>query len=209
MALLASDVLGPVRLILLDPNDAAWSDAELIDYLAQGIRATCAAKPDAYTETAFVTLSAGPLQLIPEDGIQFFELTRNELSGQTIQGVSRKLMDNIRPGWPNDIPAVDIIHTMKDENNPLRFWCWPPSDGTSSVEMVYGAQPTPVTEDDSPIEIEDTYQPLLYEYVLYLAFSKNSKRNDVAKAASHLTTYENMLGARDKAQHMSFGGKAK
>ena len=199
MALTAAEVLAPVSKTLLDSGENVWTDAELLEYLNNALAATVLQKHDAFTKVENVTLAAGSIQVIPADGVELFDITHNVGDGGTIRQVDKAVLDRSVPGWMGGTQKAETVHYMTMENMPEKFWVYPPSDGTSIVEMVYGAIPT-VESDTSLIQINDSYADALYNHVLGSCYSKNSKRGDITKANMYYGRWAQAVGITTKTQ---------
>lgn len=199
MSIVAATILDRAAELLLDTAHRTWPADELLGHLNEALSATAVVKHDFYTVQDFVTLAAGVLQTIPEDGVALLDITRNA-SGRVITQVDKSLLEEANRFWPAATQETVIEHFTVDPRNPLRFQVFPPSDGTSSVEMLYGATPPQVMYAAEEIPVPASYQAPLLDFVLARAYSKNSKRQDLTKATSLAQSWARYVGATSQAQ---------
>lgn len=199
MSIIAATILDRAAEILLDTAHRTWPADELLDRLNEALSATALVKHDFYTVQGFVTLAAGVLQTIPDDGVALLDIVRNA-SGRVITQVDKSLLEEANRFWPAATQETVIEHFTIDPRNPLRFQVFPPSDGTSSVEMFYGATPPQVMYAAEEIPVPASYQAPLLDFVLARAYSKNSKRQDLTKAANFAQSWARYVGATSQAQ---------
>lgn len=193
-------IVARVRATLLDPNGVYWPDGELYDYLSAAQTAVVSLRPDAYAKTAFVTLAAGALQQVPAGGVQLLDVTRNA-NGTGIREIDREELAHAVPGWAaaaNQAPT--ILHFMPDARNPLSFHVYPPSDGTSNVELVYAAAPPRVAQATDSLSLPDVYETALHAYTCALAYAKNTDRGDTAKYQSLMQQFVQLVAAKSQGQ---------
>lgn len=199
MSITAATILDRAAELLLDTAHRTWSADELLDLLNEALSATALVKHDFYTVQDFVTLAAGVLQTIPDDGVALLDIVRNA-SGRVVTQVDKSLLEEANRFWPAATQETVIEHFTVDPRNPLRFQVFPPSDGTSSVEMLYGATPPQVMYAAEEIPVPASYQAPLLDFVLARAYSKNSKRQDLTKAANFAQSWARYVGATSQAQ---------
>ena len=199
MSIVASTILDEAAGLLLDAAHRTWSADGLLDCLNEALSTTALVKHDFYTVQDFVTLAAGVLQVIPEDGVGLLDIVRNA-NGRVITQVDKSLLEEANRFWPAATQETVIEHYTVDPRNPLRFQVFPPSDGTSSVEMLYGATPPQVMYAAEEIPVPASYRAPLLDFVLARAYAKNSKRQDLTKSANFAQSWARYVGATSQAQ---------
>lgn len=180
MAVLASDVLTRARSTLLDAGKVAWSDAELISYLNSGMTQVVSLKPNAYPKAATLTLAAGVAQALPADGVMFLDCSRNG-DGNMVTVTNVHEIARVHVNWAAEAPSSPLC-VMLDPRFPRIFYVYPPSPASHGLPVVYGAIPPRVAVLSDPISLVDTYETALWAFVCSMAYAKNSKRQDFAKA---------------------------
>ena len=205
MAFTAQNVLKRVVITLQDANAVRWPTAELVRYLNDGQRDIALVRPDATSTTATLALVAGARQTLPSTGAKLLEIIRNT-SGtkRAIRLTSRVILDAQSPDWYSKTGVTDIRHYTYDPREPRIFYVYPPAASSgASVELIYSAYPTDITEPGGSalytdvtgnVSVADIYVNALVNYILYRAYSKDSENAMNAQlAASFYQLYQNLL----------------
>lgn len=201
MPITVETLLSGVSATLLDVARRTWDYPELVGYLNEALRATSFVKPDMYTVQDFVTLAAGIAQSLPAGGVALIDISDNEVSGRAITQTDLGLLQEENRFWPAATQEVDAENYAADPRTPRRFYIFPPNDGTGSVRVTYGAVPDALTgSSGEEIPVPDSYQHALTDFVLSKAYQKNSKRQDLAKAANYMNEWRLALGLKSQAQ---------
>ena len=202
MPLLVSDVITPVR-VLLNDTDAGgirYLDAELFGWLNDASRTVCVDKPEATSKTVSHPLVAGTLQSIPADAHAFLEAICNmngAAPGRVVRHVPRHILDRENPGWHQALAAVEAVRYATIENDPRRFYVYPPNTGSGSLRIVYSAAPTPVASLSAALPLPDIYAPMLIDLVCYRAHLKNQQDPEsLARAREYLDHYNSLVGKK-------------
>lgn len=193
MTLAASTILDSAARTLLDTAHRTWSADELLDYLNEALRMTASAAPTMYSVQAFVVLEAGPLQTLPEDGLELVDITQN-FTGRVVTQADKGLLDEAERFWPRSTQVPGVEHFTFDPRNPRRYKVFPPNDGFGQVEILYNAIPPQVMYESEDIDIPASYQTPLINFVLAKAYMKNSKRQDLAKSSGYFAQWGQNLG---------------
>lgn len=201
----ASTILDSVSGTLLDTAERTWTSDEKLGYLNEALRATALVKADFYVVETSVALVAGVKQSVPDDGVSLIDIPRNTFNasaqpGRIITQVDKSLLDESNRFWPAGTAQMTIEHYTEDPRNPRKFIVFPPSDGTSVVDMVYGAIPPQVMYPAEEMDVNDIYQVPLTDFVLSKCYAKNSKRQDLTKSAAYMQSWAKSVGARSSAQ---------
>lgn len=208
MTVLVTDFInGPagVRVTLIDSAKVTWSDAELLGYLNEALRATAFVKPDMYTIREEIGLEAGTKQVLPAGGISLMDIYRNTTSsggtGRVVTQVDEGLLEEANRFWPAATQQQQVEHFTADPRDPRRFTVFPPNDGTGVVELLYGAVPPELTDiDTDALPVPDSYENVLKSFVLASAYAKNSTKQDLGKWQAYMGSWSQGLGMKTNAQ---------
>ena len=192
--------------MLRDLGNVRWTREELLNWLNDGQAAIVIHKPNACVVNEGLHLSQGTKQRIPAAGVALVSVTRNlgadgNTPGRAVRLVDRAALDARRPGWHGDNAAAEIRHYTFSDNDPHHFYVYPPADGTSHVEIVYSASPEPCESDAEPIAIDDIYQGVLVNYILFRAYSKDADSpGNAQKALAYNNLVRSGLGLKAQAE---------
>lgn len=205
--LTAQAVIGKVQIILQDTTGIRWPDStELLGWLNDGQREVLVYKPNAYVVNKSVQLTAGTKQPLPADGIQLVDVVRNmgangSTPGNAIRIAMREILDAQAPDWHSMTGSAVIKHYMYSLLDPKNYYVYPPSSGTSQVEIVYSGVPANVTTLAAAISLDDIYANVLVDYILYRAYSKDSDyAANPARAGAHQGAYVAALTGKTQGE---------
>lgn len=218
----AKDILHRARIALNDADSTRWLLPELLIYLNDGLQEIALNKPNAVSETAEIALQQGTYQ--EHDFLALIRVTRNiandaaapggRTGGSTITPIERSVLDTSMPGWhdPTIYPNQKIVdHVVQDMAEPQSFYVVPGNDGTGKIEAVIarlpddivapGASPTNLESYDVIVPLQDVYRPVLLNYVLYRAFSKDATTPGSAqRAQAYYQMFANSIGIKTQAE---------
>ena len=196
---------------LQDTSSIRWPVAELVRYLNDGQREIIVHRPDAMVTNGSLALVAGTRQSIPATGTKLIDVVRNTSGNKkAVRLCAREILDAQSTGWHNLAGVTEIVHFMFDPRDPKTFYVYPPAAASgASLEIVYSALPTDVTEPAAGtdytavtgnISVPDIYNNVLQDYILYRAYKKDSTYagND-ARASANYAAFANALGIEVKA----------
>ena len=200
MAMTGSNIATDVRNLLFDVAGNRWIDDELIAWINAGQREAAVLKPECCAKTVSLTMLAGTRQLLPTDAISMIDAPRNMgadglTAGRVIRTVARDILDSTSPDWHTETPAAIVKNIIYDVRNPKVFYCYPPQvGGTSSIELIYGANPVDLVLLADEISISNEYANCLVDYVCYRALTKDFEDSNPQRAMNHYTQFANTLG---------------
>lgn len=194
-------LLNDIGVSLQDDTGVIWGDDVKKTFVNEAILMIANLRPDSSSCVVdFPIISGSAKQTIPDDGFIFLEATRN-IGGaaRPIKQIDRGHLDNTVPSWSVPADGVSGIEiAMFDQRIPKSFYIYPvPLIGTSlTIELMYGKTPATFTGIESSLPIDDIWLTPIKEFVLYRAFGMNSKRMNIARAASHLNAFYNALNIK-------------
>lgn len=214
MAFTAADVMRRASTVLQDGDAVHWTATELRDWLNEAMRAIVTVKPNATADTVSLSLVSGTLQTLPDQYTMLHKVVRNA-GGKAVRTLARReILDAQIPNWHSSsgLPfnaVVDMV--LQDPMSPREFYVVPGNTGAGSVEAIVGVVPQPIPLPNSgvldvssyttAVPMDDIYQGILLDLVLFRAFSKDSAAPDAAqRAQAHLGLAQNALQALGVAQ---------
>ena len=195
--------------VLNDAGNVRWTTTELLGWLNDGQRAITIIKPNASVSNASVQLVAGTKQAIPAGGVQLIDVPRNMGSAGTDPGLVVRLTDRANldaylPNWHNATASASVQHYMFDPRDPKHFYVYPPqpASGMGYVEIISAVTPADcVIGTGTVITLDDIYEPVLLDYMLFRGFSKDSEFSaDQGRAGAHQTAFFTALGVKVQAE---------
>lgn len=207
--LTVGEMLTRVTNVLQDADYDRWTKAELIDWLNESYIQVVSLRPDATATRTDVSLRAGAYQDMDDgesvalaDAFALIKVVRNKgLSKRAIRGITLDELDAFLPDWYEETPTNNIERWSFDKDAPREFIVYPPALAGTKIEVLYADHPgehNPTGDSDGEeIKLKDYYAPMLVDYVLYRAFSKDA--DDVTnsnRASSHLQLFTAGLGVK-------------
>lgn len=203
----AQSVVNKVQVILQDTTGVRWPDSELLDWLNDGQREIVLYKPNAFIKNLAVRMAGGTKQSLPADGVQLIDVVRNmgtngTTPGRAVRITMREVLDSQLPDWHSETPNSVVKHYVYSLLDPKNFYVYPPQPaaGQGYIELVYGASPADTTLVGT-ITLDDIYQNVLVDYILYRAYSKDTEyAADQNRAAAHQNAYIAALTGKAKVE---------
>ena len=195
---------------LQDNTSIRWPVNELVRYLNDGQREITLYRPDSMVTSSSLPLTSGSKQALPINGTKLIDVVRNSGgSKRALRLTNREILDAQLPGWHNQAGVVEVLHFMFDPREPRTFYVYPPAAAGASVDLIYAALPTDITEPTDGalytsvtgnVSVPDIYGNVLQDYMLYRAYSKDSEyAGNGARAQVHYQQFTNALGMEIKA----------
>jgi hypothetical protein len=204
MAITGTTIQGKVSTVLNDAGTVRWTGTEILGWINSGQREIVVYKPSASASAKNLALVAGTRQAIAGSDTALLSVVRNmgtgATSGKAITLIDRAVLDAAYPGWHQMANANAVVrHYMVDERNQDVFYVEPPQPvGTDKyVEIVAVTPPTDLAALSSNIALDDVYETVLIDYVLYRAFSKDTTSPaNLERAAKHEQAFFRALGVK-------------
>lgn len=194
-----------VNNLLNDPDYIRWSEAELLDYLNDALKAVVIRRPDAHVvELDAFVCAEGTKQSLPDHALRLIDIICNA-SGRAITGpYKRKVLDENYVNWYAGKEAAEAQLYVYDERRPKTFYLYPGVVADTEIELSYSKAPDAITlaqhEAGQVIPLDDIYQNAIIEWVQYRCYGKDAEyAADPAKSTSHLNAFENQLGIKNQA----------
>ena len=197
----AQGIINKAKILLQDTTSIRWPETELLDWLNDGQREIASLRPDVSNKTALHTLVAGTKQALAAEAAALIEVRRNmgvngTTPGDAIRKVPTHILDSQLPTWHSMTASAVVKHYCYDPRTPRLFYVFPPSLGTTQIEVAYDCAPADVTIG-AVIGIDDEYANAILEYVLFRAYSKDHEEiGNVQLATAHRVSFDALLGAK-------------
>jgi hypothetical protein len=191
MPVTAQTILTRVRTQLIDElATQRWSDEELLRWLSDGQRTIVAMDPSLGDVTDPLALVEGTKQSLPAGSFLLLDIKRNmgtdgQTPGRVVTVVSRENLDRVDPNWHASRRSDTVLHYTYDPKQPRVYYVYPPSTGSSFIEVSRAVSPPDFTSMTSLMTVEDLYQTALFDYVMFRAHQKDTDYaagNDKAQA---------------------------
>lgn len=173
MAITGTQVATDVRDALFDTDKIRWQDPDILRYINDASRAIVDVVPSAHTARAQVSLVSGEIQVIPDDGVVLLSVSRN-VGDRAVRRVDLDDMNAGHPNWVVETPQKLIRQYMFDPDTPTQYLVYPPSDGTSELELTYAVLPAQIADLGDDLPLRDTYKLAYVNYVLYRAYARDA-----------------------------------
>lgn len=202
MALIGQTIADAAAKLLLDDANIRHSEADLLKWINLGQNALVELKPNALMATAVFTLAAGTKQALAAGDLVLVDVIRNlgadgATPGAAISIIERSRLDTILPNWHTTTPAKSIKYCMVDPRTPKTFYCYPPSDATTKIEIAKGITPTPLASLAGTLQLDDIYEGALLDYVLHRAYSVDAENPaNLSRAQAHYQSFVTALGGK-------------
>jgi hypothetical protein len=205
MTIAAQSIIRRVVETMQDNTSVRWPVAELVRYLNDGQREVVLYRPDSMVTNATVALAGGAKQALPTNGSKLIDVIRNTAgTKRSVRMTVRNILDTQSPNWYNLTGVTEVLHYMYDPRDPKVFYVYPPAASTgASVEIVYSAYPTDITEPadgavysavSGNISLPDIYGNVLADYILYRAYTKDSEyAGNAQRAQAHYAAFQAAL----------------
>ena len=188
-------------ILLNDSGFVSWTAAELLGWYNDAVRDTVTLDPSAHTKHATLTLVAGARQALPDDAIALIEIVGNINDdgsvGAQISMCDRKPLDAFMPKWQSSSRKTVIQQAMYNPADRKTYYVYPPVEAGTKLEMVHSYLPADATSAaDNDIALDAQYRTPILDYMLWRAFSKDSKNSEYkARAASHFGAFESGIAS--------------
>ena len=202
----AQSIINKAVIQLNDISSVRWTRAELLGWLNDGQRQIAIIQPNSSNYVTSIKLTAGTLQTIPSDGWMLLDVYRNmgtdgATPGRAIRITSKEMIDQFNPDWHSDYPTSAATNFIFDIQNQTGFWVYPPSNGTGYVQINYSRIPAPLTVEAQSIAINDAYQTVLLDYIMYRACSKDAEyAPGLQLSAAYWEAFSTAIGAKNMAE---------
>lgn len=208
MTITAQSIIRRAVEIAQDATSIRWPISEVCRYFNDGQREIVLNRPDAKSTNATKALTTGSKQSLPTGGLKLIEVVRNT-SGAAVRLTNREILDAQIPGWHSLTGVTAIKHFMYDPRDTTVFYVYPPAGAGASLEIVYSAAPTEISEAadggtftnvTGNMDLPDVFAGPMVDYILYRMYSKDADyAGNGQRAQGHYAAFANAIGMEIKA----------
>lgn len=191
MTIAISSILSRASTLLLDETAVRWPQAELLNWLNDGVLEMASMKPLLFLERASMPMAVGVYQTIPAGKRHLHRIISN-VSGPVVRVAEQQVLDSQEPNWYGKTTVATVKYIVLESLNTKNFLCYPPNDGTGQLDAIFTVDPSVYAADGS-IDIDSTYGNPLLAFVLYRAFLKDADTSDEAKANTYYETFARQM----------------
>lgn len=187
-------IITTARHILQDADSEGYrqTDAELLLYVNAGIQETSVLRPDWFQAIGHVECAANDVeQAVTFVGAQKLIDVIGLHAGNSMTEFDLATMQAFNPGWKTD-DAAEARQWARHPADPLRFYCYPKAPADQQIDVLYVKNPTAVALNDTILDLPQTVEAALVDYVVYRAEAKDD---------------ENVLNTRAAAFYQAFVAK--
>lgn len=203
----ALSIIEKAQTVLQDSGAVRWTSAELLSWLNEAQRVVYTARKDASAAITTVTLVSGTRQQMPTAAELLLDAPRNltaaGAAGRALRKVSMPLLDAQSPDWHTHRASAVIREYMYDDRMPKVFFVYPPATTDARLEIKYSTPPAEAATTASIISVDDVYQTVLLDWMLFRALSKETEVALRDRAVAYRMAVEQMLGLKAAADASS------
>lgn len=202
MAVTLQDCITESRGILQDTDATAYrvSDADMVIYGNGALFTIALHRPDLFSTYGEITLTASEtLQSAPAASLRLMEIIRVK-AGRVVKECDHDDLDSYDVNWHTVTASASTKNWVRHPRDPNKFYVSPPP--TAGVILIgqWAVSPT-IIAAGAAIPIPDAYKPIIAEYIVWRAESRDDEYVSSPRAAMFLEVWKSNLGvsARTKA----------
>jgi len=197
---------------LQDEDADLWSAQDFLNWYNLGARRIVGLDPRANPIIVAIKLAAGVLQSCPAGTIALLDVIRNmgddgETAGRAITETSLDALKRANPSYSTETAAAIFFNFMRIPAEKTKFRIYPPSDGTTYVEIEYGKVPTIIVYDaagvylDASVGVKEDYVEPLFHYIAGSLYAKDTDiPGNMDKAKYHDARFVMIMGGTPNRQ---------
>lgn len=202
----AGTLINKAAILLNDEMNVRWKRTELLLWLGQAQRVVAAQFPAMCNVIATFQLVPGTKQYIPAAGWMLLDVMRNMgvagvTPGNAIRVISQELLDGFNPSWHTAAQTNSVENYVYSPKQETAFYVYPPSDGTTFIEVNYAIVPADPATEAAALIVSDVVEPILVDYMCFRAYSKDAEYAAGLQLASmYMSSFSNALHGKDQAE---------
>ncbi|PWI34835.1 hypothetical protein DI392_00710 [Vibrio albus] len=185
---LVTEIIARVARELIDKNFTRWTEETHLTNLNDAISAILIVRPDLGRTTKTDTVSAGVSKVtLPATAYKLLGV--NCLNNYALQFVDIYRLNNNYPDWRTRTAAQPLNWTRND-NDEFVFYVYPAPTADATIEYDYAEQ-IRVEATTDPFPLSPIYELMVFDYMMYRAYSKDGQNeSEAAKASAHFQAFQ-------------------
>lgn len=183
--------MATARVILQDTDSTAYryATADLLSYANDALDQMVTLVPSLFYSEGEITCVAGPLQSIGYQEARALVKVRRIKNGTAVLPCSADTMNLFSPDWPTHTAGA-AKNWMAVDNDPVRFYVYPPAVAGQILEVIYIETPDEyvATADTG---VPDIYSDAIADYIVYRAESRDDEHVVSQRAQSFYQSFVN------------------
>lgn len=183
------DIVNRVARELIDKNFTRWTKETHLTNLNDAISAILIIRPDLGRTTKTETVAAGQFKVtLPDTAYKL--LSVNHADNYALQFVDIYRLNNNYPDWRTRT-AVTPLNWTRNDNDESCFFIFPAPTAEISVEYDYADKVSVTNVDTDAFPLEDIYELMVFDYMMYRAYSKDGQNeSEQSKASAHFQAFQ-------------------
>jgi hypothetical protein len=200
MYITVQTIIDRVRTLLVDRQPLRWNDAQLRQFMVDGLNELSVYKPELFAFTDTITLEPGTRQALPELAVRLLEVHANG-QGQPVVKANKEYLDAAQPTWHDgsDASLYPVAYIYNDVL-PNEFWVYPAAAPDAQLTISYQVEPPQELEAEDDFELDAPYSAFLVRYVAAQALMIHAESGDSPKAQDYMRSWSQMLQASEAAK---------
>ena len=182
-----------------DADSPRYSDEDLNDYANDALYEIALRRPDLFSFFGDIPLTAGEtFQKLPDGAIRLMDIVRVK-GGRVVKEADQDSLDSFNVNWHSD-PAGLTQNWMRHPRDPVAFYVYPQAPVATTLIGQWSKTPTPLVEDEDQVPIADVYKPVIEDYMVWRAESRDDEFVSSPRAVLFLEAFNASLGASAKTK---------
>lgn len=171
------------------------SNDELVLYVNEGLKEASKVSPGHFEFVLNFDCVAGKTEQVISftQAQEFLEVIRIK-DGKAVHVMDLMAINQFNPDWGQDA-AAPAQNWVKYANDKLRFYIYPKAPVMQTLELSCIRNPQTYTLTDQITEVPNTWEPLLADYVIFRAESKDDEHVNSGRAVAAYNSFLQKLGA--------------
>ncbi len=186
------DIIDRARITLNDLGAIRSDDPELLKWVNDALDAAHTLSPRQFYMVGEITCTAGEtIQRVCINGAgEIIDVIRVK-GGNAVTKMNKASLDSFMPAW-HQATAAAAQHWQRVENDPIRFYLYPPAPANQVLEILYLPSPAEYAIGDT-LPLPNAFMPAIHDFVVFRAQSKDDDFGEPEKSTAFLKLFAEAL----------------